>query len=138
MNRTLANTFFHLIRELLQDHSSQWQKSLPELSKQQYSILATVSETPGIEQVELMEAAISSKAALAELLSRMEGKGLLKREAGEQDKRRRFIYLTPAGQALFEASRPIADAIDNRYLERVNKEQYESALFVLQTMVGKK
>lgn len=84
-----------------------------------------------------MEAAISSKAALAELLSRMEGKGLLKREAGEQDKRRRFIYLTPAGQALFEASRPIADAIDNRYLERVNKEQYESALFALQTMVGK-
>lgn len=85
----------------------------------------------------LMEAAISSKAALAELLGRMEGKGLLKREAGEHDKRRRFIYLTPAGQALFEASRPIADAIDNMYLERVNKDQHESALFVLKTMIGK-
>ncbi len=55
MNRTLANTFFHLIRELLQDHSSQWQKSLPELSKQQYSILATVSETPGIDCLQIVE-----------------------------------------------------------------------------------
>jgi MarR family transcriptional regulator, temperature-dependent positive regulator of motility len=138
MNNSLPNTFFHLVRELLQEHSALWKKALPNLSKQQFSILTTVFEKPGIEQVELMTAALTSKAALAEILQRMEEKGLLERRSSLNDKRRRFIFLTEQGKNRYQVSRSIADNIDNLYLKRVEQDDYQHALLVLKQMINKK
>lgn len=138
MNKTLPNTFFHLVRELLQEHSSVWKKALPKLSKQQFSILATVFDKPGIEQIELVTAALTSKAALAEILNRMEQKGLLERKSSPIDKRRRFIFLTKQGEDLYQSSKAIANNIDRLYLQRVNPCEYQQALSVLQQMINYK
>ncbi|MDI4751797.1 FAD-binding protein, partial [Salmonella enterica subsp. enterica serovar Anatum] len=43
-------------------------------------VARAIAEHPGIEQVDLTEAAVSTKATLAEMLSRMENRGLVKRE----------------------------------------------------------
>lgn len=124
MNKELGNIFFHLLRQLLQEHTALWQKELPNLTKQQYAVLCAVYARPGIEQIELMDAALSTKATLAELLVRMENKEYVVREEGQNDKRRRFITLTAKGEQILKSAQPLADKVDAYFLEKLaNAEQ---------------
>ncbi|MEZ3498556.1 MarR family winged helix-turn-helix transcriptional regulator [Pantoea sp. KPR_PJ] len=124
MNKELGNIFFHLLRQLLQEHTALWQKELPDLTKQQYAVLCAVYARPGIEQIELMDAALSTKATLAELLVRMESKEYVVRKEGENDKRRRFITLTAKGEQMLKSAQPVADKVDAYFLEKLpNAEQ---------------
>ena len=65
----LRNKAFHQLRQLFQQHTSRWQHELPGLTKPQYAVMRAIADKPGIEQVALMEAAVSTKATLAEMLA---------------------------------------------------------------------
>lgn len=123
----LRNKAFHLLRQLFQQHTARWQHTLPDLTKPQYAVMRAIAERPGIEQVNLMEAAVSTKATLAEMLSRMEKRGLVKRENDPLDKRRRFVYLTAEGEALLASAMPLGNSVDDEFLGRLNAQ--ERALF---------
>lgn len=123
----LREEAFHLLRQLFQQHTSRWQSELPELTKPQYAVMRAIQEQPGIEQVALTDAAVSTKATLAEMLSRMESRGLVRRENDPADKRRRFIYLTPEGESLLNAIIPVGNAVDERFLGKLEAD--ERALF---------
>ena len=114
----LRNEAFHLLRQLFQQHTARWQQALPDLTKPQYAVMRSVAEHPGIEQVALIEAAVSTKATLAEMLSRMEARGLVRREHDPADKRRRFVYLTDEGEALLNRSIPQGNEVDDEFLGR--------------------
>lgn len=119
----LRNTAFHLLRQLFQQHTSRWQHELPELTKPQYAVMRAIAEHPGIEQIALMEAAVSTKATLAEMLSRMESRGLVTRESDPQDKRRRFVYLTGEGETLLTGAMPLGDRVDDEFLGRLSDDE---------------
>lgn len=123
----LRNKAFHLLRQLFQQHTSRWQHALADLTKPQYAVMCAIAERPGIEQVNLMEAAVSTKATLAEMLSRMEKRGLVRRENDPLDKRRRFVYLTTEGEALLASAMPLGNGVDEEFLGRLNPQ--ERALF---------
>jgi DNA-binding MarR family transcriptional regulator len=129
----LREEAFHLLRQLFQQHTSRWQSELPELTKPQYAVMRAIQEQPGIEQVALTDAAVSTKATLAEMLSRMESRGLVRRENDPADKRRRFIYLTPEGESLLNAIIPVGNAVDERFLGKLEAD--ERALFT--QLIGK-
>ncbi|ADI78473.1 Transcriptional regulator hosA (plasmid) [Pantoea vagans C9-1] len=135
MNNDLGNVFFHLSRQLLQEHTAMWQQNLPDLTKQQFAVLCAVSAKPGIEQMELMEAALSSKATLAELLVRMEKKALIRREEGEKDRRRRFITLTAAGEKILIKAMPLADKVDSHFLNRLGQNQQNELVYLMKTLL---
>lgn len=137
MEKELSNVFFHLMRELMQEHTARWQKSLPDLTKQQYSVLCAVAEQPGIEQLELMTAALSSKATLADLLMRMENKRLIERRQGESDRRRRFIFLTATGTTALNEARPLAQQVDDVFLNRLDNQQQQQVGRLLKRMLGR-
>lgn len=136
MSNDLGNLFFHLSRQLLQEHTALWQQRLPDLTKQQYAVLCAASAKPGIEQFELTEAALSSKATLAELLVRMEKKALIKREEGETDRRRRFITLTPEGEQILKKARPVAQQTDAHFLNRLQAGQQADLVNLLKIMLN--
>ena len=117
----LKNEAFHLLRQLFQQHTARWQLELPDLTKPQYAVMRSIAEHPGIEQVTLTEAAVSTKATLAEMLSRMESRGLVRREHDPADKRRRFVYLTAEGEALLASSMPLGHA--EEFLGRLSDEE---------------
>jgi transcriptional regulator, MarR family len=119
----LRQEAFHLLRQLFQQHTARWQHALPDLTKPQYAVMRSIAEHPGIEQVALTEVAVSTKATLAEMLSRMEARGLVKREHDPADKRRRFVFLTPEGEALLESRKPIGNDVDEAFLGRLSKEE---------------
>ncbi|WP_058913480.1 MarR family winged helix-turn-helix transcriptional regulator [Entomohabitans teleogrylli] len=116
----LRNETFHLLRHLFQQHTARWQQALQDLTKPQYAVIRAVAENPGIEQVLLTEVAVSTKATLAEMLSRMEKRGLVRRESDPHDKRRRFVYLTAQGKALLESSWPKGNAVDDAFLGQLS------------------
>lgn len=131
----LRNTAFHLLRQLFQQHTARWQHELPELTKPQYAVMRVIAEHPGIEQVDLTEAAVSTKATLAEMLSRMENRGLVKRENDPLDKRRRFVYLTVQGQTLLAAAIPLGDRVDDEFLGRLSAEEREQFTQLVRKMM---
>lgn len=131
----LRDKAFHLLRLLFQQHTARWQHEIPELTKPQYAVMRAVFERPGIEQVNLMEAAVSSKATLAEMLSRMEKRGLVRRENDPLDKRRRFVYLTAEGEALLALSIPQGDRVDDEFLGRLSAEEREQFTRLVRKMM---
>ncbi|AMG91632.1 MarR family winged helix-turn-helix transcriptional regulator [Citrobacter amalonaticus] len=131
----LRNKAFHLLRQLFQRHTARWQHALPDLTKPQYAVMRAIAERPGIEQVNLMEAAVSTKATLAEMLSRMETRGLVRRENDPLDKRRRFVYLTPDGEALLKVSMPLGNQVDEEFLGRLNDEERAQFALLIKKMM---
>ncbi|BDG83304.1 MULTISPECIES: MarR family winged helix-turn-helix transcriptional regulator [Citrobacter] len=132
----LRNTAFHLLRQLFQQHTSRWQHELPELTKPQYAVMRAIAEHPGIEQIALMEAAVSTKATLAEMLSRMESRGLVTRESDPQDKRRRFVYLTGEGETLLTSAMPLGDRVDDEFLGRLSDDERKQFTQLVRKMMG--
>ncbi|ARJ43669.1 transcriptional regulator [Pantoea alhagi] len=138
MPLTLNKEAFHLMRQLFQEHTAYWQQLLPDLTKPQYSVLRAVAEKPGIEQVELIEAAVSTKATLAEMLSRLEKRGILRREHAPEDKRRRFVFLTPAGEQQLQHAIPLASEADQAFLNRLEQHEQDEFVRLLDKMVPEK
>lgn len=132
----LRNTAFHLLRQLFQKHTARWQHALPELTKPQYAVMRAIAEQPGIEQVTLTEAAVCTKATLAEMLSRMEKRNLVRREHDPADKRRRFVYLTAQGEALLASATPLGDNVDDEFLGRLSGEEREQFTQLVRKMMN--
>ncbi|MBJ9205312.1 winged helix-turn-helix transcriptional regulator [Citrobacter sp. FDAARGOS_156] len=132
----LRNTAFHLLRQLFQKHTARWQHALPELTKPQYAVMRAIAEQPGIEQVTLTEAAVCTKATLAEMLSRMEKRNLVRREHDPADTRRRFVYLTAQGEALLASATPLGDSVDDEFLGRLSGEEREQFTQLVRKMMN--
>ncbi|ECC8923422.1 MarR family transcriptional regulator [Salmonella bongori] len=132
----LQNTPFHLLRQLFQQHTAHWQQALPELTKPQYAVMQAIAAQPGIEQVALTEAAVSTKATLAEMLSRMESRGLVRREADPADRRRRFVYLTAEGESLLSAAQPLGNGVDEVFLCRLSAGERRLFTTLIKKMMG--
>lgn len=132
----LRNTAFHLLRQLFQQHTARWQHELPDLTKPQYAVMRAIAEHPGIEQVALTEAAVCAKATLAEMLSRMEKRELVRREHDPADKRRRFVYLTAQGEALLASATPLGDSVDDEFLGRLSDEEREQFTRLVRKMMN--
>lgn len=138
MYSRLGHVPFHLMRKLVQEHTAYWQHVLPQLTKVQYSVLSAIAEQPGIEQIELMNASVTTKATLAEMLARMERRGVIYRQQSELDKRRRFVYLTEQGQQLLKASTPLVNEVDEVFLSRLNAREKDEFIRLLSVLLEPK
>ncbi|WP_089624381.1 MarR family winged helix-turn-helix transcriptional regulator [Escherichia coli] len=132
----LRNKAFHQLRQLFQQHTARWQHELPDLTKPQYAVMRAIADKPGIEQVALIEAAVSTKATLAEMLARMENRGLVRREHDPADKRRRFVWLTAEGDKILAAAIPIGDSVDEEFLGRLSGEEQELFMQLVRKMMN--
>lgn len=106
------------------------------LTKPQYAVMRAIADKPGIEQVALIEAAVSTKATLAEMLARMENRGLVRREHDAADKRRRFVWLTAEGEKILAAAIPIGDSVDEEFLGRLSAEEQELFVQLVRKMMN--
>ena len=135
MSTQLRQEAFHLMRKVFQQHTARWQQCIPELTKPQYAVLRAIAENPGIEQVQLTDVAFSSKATLAEMLARLETRGLLIRAADPADKRRRFITLTAEGKAVLAKTRPVGQQVDTEFLARLSPDDQQHLVRLLKSMM---
>ena len=66
----------------------------------QYSIMTVAAAQPELEQNQLGFAVGVDRATLANVVARLEARGLLRRKASRRDRRQKLVVLTPKGRAL--------------------------------------
>lgn len=80
-----------------------------ELTQKQVSVLWLVADRPGIAQIAVGGQLRMDRATTMTIVSRLESRGLLRRERAASDGRKQALYLTAAGQlALDKAKSAIA------------------------------
>lgn len=82
------------------------------LSVVEYTVLDALSRQDGwhMRMSQLARAAALSSSATTRLVNRLEDRGLLRRILCADDRRGIYTELTPAGQELVDAARPVHDA----------------------------
>ncbi|WP_115719341.1 MarR family winged helix-turn-helix transcriptional regulator [Gallaecimonas mangrovi] len=138
MAKSVRREVFHLLRRLMQEHTAIWQQHINALTKPQFAVLRAIDEQPGIEQVDLMGPAVATKATLADLLARLESRGLVRREPSLTDKRRRYVYLSERGKAVVAMAAPASKEADDVFLNRLSVAQQQELSRLLGLMLEEK
>jgi DNA-binding MarR family transcriptional regulator len=88
-----------LIRRLHQLHVAVFLEEMSEdaITPIQYGLLSVLADSPGLDQLSLAEELGIDRANVADVLARMETRGLVSRVASEADRRRKYCSATEEG-----------------------------------------
>jgi DNA-binding MarR family transcriptional regulator len=105
----------HLIRRLHQQSTQVFQAQMLaagfDLTSVQFAALDAITQRPGIDQASLAATICFDRATIGGVIDRLEQKALVRRVVSTQDRRARLLSLTPAGEQLLAASRPVVEAL---------------------------
>ena len=117
----------HLIRRLHQQSTQVFQTRTQaagfDMTSVQFAALDAIALQPGIDQASLAAAISFDRATIGGVLDRLEGKGLVARAVSAQDRRARRLSLTPDGEALLAAVRPVVEALQDEILAPLSGEE---------------
>src|SRR6266571_4870186 len=92
------------------------------LTTNDYEILVELSEAPGnrLRMTELADLTAQSRSRLSHQITRMEAKGLVRRDACDGDKRGTFAVITPRGLATIERVAPShVDSVRRHFIDQL-------------------
>lgn len=89
-------------------------------------LLAAIAEAEGASQSDLVMATGIDRSTLAEMMARMEKKGLIARAASAEDGRAKSVKLTRDGRARLDAALPAMRAVDAALLEALARNKRSS------------
>ena len=98
------------------------------LNNHDYEILVVLSEAPEarLRMTELADATSQSRSRLSHQISRMEGRGLVRRDNCEGDKRGTFAVLTEGGlEAIKRAAPDHVENVRRHFIDRLSPRQLE-------------
>ena len=102
----------------------------------QFSILNALMDTPGADQVTLAARVAFDPATSGSVIGRLEAKGWVRREADQNDRRRKLLWVTPEGAlAVQQMKRAVARA-QVRMLEPLNATEREQYMRLLTKLVA--
>ena len=106
----------HLIRRLQQIAVAIFLEETKDfdITPVQYATLLAVRAIPGMDQTRLVSVVALDRSTIANVLARLEAKGLVYRSTPATDKRVKLIHLTPQGDTLIDAVTPAVDRIQTR------------------------
>jgi DNA-binding MarR family transcriptional regulator len=135
----LSDSPSHLLRRAQQYVSESFLKTslADSVTLRQTVVLAAVSESEGLSQTELVQATGIDRSTLAEMIARMEKKGLVERNAAERDGRAKSVYLTPEGRGALAEAIPAIMAVDQALLEILPRNRRKSFRDTLEIVVTK-
>ena len=120
--RATVNLSQLLLRQLDRD------LSVHGLNGHDYEILVELSEAPDqrLRMTELADATSQSRSRLSHQISRMENRGLVRRDECEGDKRGTFAVLTAEGVAAIERVAPYhVENVRRHFIDRLSPRQLE-------------
>jgi len=132
----LSESPSHLLRRAEQFAAEKFLKSdLPDgVTLRQTVLLAAIAEAPGASQSDLVRITGVDRSTLAEMMARMERKGLIARSAAADDGRAKSVSLTTAGRNRLEAALPAMRLVDEALvaaLPRNKRAPFRAALLAL-------
>ena len=104
------------------------------LTLRQFAVLAAVAGEPGLSQISLVRRTGIDRSTLADLVSRLQKRGLLTRAAAVNDARALAVDLTPAGTTALAGMTRHARAADAAILDLLPKSKRRSFLGLLRLL----
>jgi len=136
--RVLESSPTHLLHRVLQlalDYHTE--AAGPEgLTQRQYAVLAAAAGKSGLTQSELVRATGIDRSTLAELVARMEARGLIARERSTADARANAVHLTDAGREALDGGADPASQADERLLAALPAKKRAGFVKLLATLAG--
>jgi DNA-binding MarR family transcriptional regulator len=103
----------YLIRRAQQAHVAAWQREVSaDVTSVQFGVLNVLAGTPGASQQHLVERLDLDRSTIADIVARLERRGLIERIRDGADKRRNVLHLTALGQTELAALRPRVARVD--------------------------
>jgi len=93
------------------------------LTPRQLAVLVTVSLNEGLSQTGLVERTGIDRSTLADIVRRMQRKGLLQRRRTKEDARAYAVKLTEEGRRVLRTAEPLAKRVDDRILDALPGKQ---------------
>lgn len=113
----------HLIRRLHQQSTQVFQAQTQaagfDLTSVQFASLDAIAQQPGIDQATLAATIGFDRPTIGGVIDRLGRKGLVQRVISEQDRRARQLNLTPEGEQLLAAVRPVVEALQAQILAQL-------------------
>lgn len=101
------------------------------LTIRQFALLEALSENDGSSQSQLVDATAIDRSTLADMVSRMEKSGLIRRQRSESDMRANTVHLTEQGDAALAIARPAVAIADQELLDLLPKNRRNSFVGIL-------
>lgn len=126
-----------LIRRLHQIHGWLFFEETSEfdITPVQYSLLTALAENGETDQNTLASDIGLERSSVAEVLPRLELRGLLSRRQSDQDRRMKLVKLTRKGSALVKKMRPAVQRAHDRTVEHLPPEERERFMLQLIRLV---
>ena len=102
----------------------------------QFAILNALIDAPGTDQVTLASSVAFDSATSGSVIGRLEAKGWVRREADTSDKRRKLLWITPAGEQLAMEMRHAVLQVHARIMSPLDTTEQLQLAALLQKLVA--
>ena len=128
----------YLVRRLQQVSVSIFHEYLKplDITPLQNTILLILKREDGLDQITAATRAMIDTSTVKDVLTRLESKGLLKRENGAHDRRTRLIFLTQEGRGVLARASPEALRASQQLLAPLNEEERKLFLQMIDRVVS--
>lgn len=104
----------YLIRRAQQAHVAAWQREVSaEVTSVQFGVLNVLAGAPGSSQQHLVEVLDLDRSTIADIVARLERRGLIERVRHETDRRRNVLHLTDLGRRELDTLLPRVARVDD-------------------------
>lgn len=126
-----------MIRRMHQIHTSLFLEEMAEfnITPVQYSLMSALSERGEIDQNTLAIEIGLERTGVAEVLPRLEARGLLERRQSTQDRRVKLVKLSKEGRALYKRMANPAQRAHDRTIEQLEPADRERFMLHLVRLV---
>lgn len=135
--RVLGRRPGFLVRRLHQIHLALFAEECREfgVTPVQYSILTVAAAQPGLDQAALANEVGVDRTTMADVLARLERRGLVRRNRVEHDARRKQVHATAAGERLLARMDGPAQRAHERTIAALPPEEREAFIEALRRLV---
>ena len=135
MSRRLDRSPVHLLHRAGQCAADIFHAEISDLTPRQLAVLMTVAQNEGLSQTGLVDRTGIDRSTLADIVRRMQRKGLLQRRRTKEDARAYAVKLTDEGRQVLTAANPVARRVDERVLGALPDKQREAFMAALASIV---
>jgi MarR family transcriptional regulator, temperature-dependent positive regulator of motility len=127
----------HLLRRAVQVMNLLWDEEVSHtITSPQFAALNALYAEPNLDQRTLGQRISLDRSTMAEVVSRLSSRGLIRSERDIRDGRRKTITLTPKGLQAVRHLIPRTHAMTRRLVGRLDQQQRDELLGLLTKVVG--
>jgi MarR family transcriptional regulator, temperature-dependent positive regulator of motility len=127
----------HLLRRAVQVLNQLWTEEVsPTITSPQFAALNALYSEPNLDQRTLGHRISLDRSTMAEVVSRLSTRGLIRSERDARDGRRKTINLTPKGLLAVKQLIPRTNAMTLRLVGPLDQKQRDELLCLLTKVVG--